>query len=86
MRYPLRHEGMRAPGWIRTTVSEEPGLQPGAIVRSATDAWGACRESDPVDPESRSGPAPFGFKHQSIRQDSNLRVTVCGTAALPLSY
>jgi hypothetical protein len=39
----------RAPGWIRTTVSEEPGLQPGAIDRSATDAsWGGWRDSNPA--------------------------------------
>ena len=43
--YPLDHGSVGAPGWIRTTVSEEPGLQPGAIDRSATGAgWGGWRD------------------------------------------
>jgi hypothetical protein len=47
--YPLDHGSVRAPGWIRTTVSEEPGLRPGAIDRSATDAsWGGWRDSNPA--------------------------------------
>jgi hypothetical protein len=47
--YPLDHGSVRAPGWIRTTVSEEPGLQPGAIDRSATDAsCGEWRDSNPA--------------------------------------
>ena len=37
-----------APGWIRTTVPVRPGLQPGAIVHSATDAQGCPTGFEPV--------------------------------------
>src|SRR6185437_15456379 len=57
-------------------------LRAAGLTACPTHGWGASRESNPVDPESQSGPAPFGFRHQSIRQDSNLRSSGCGPDAL----
>jgi hypothetical protein len=72
------------PGWIRTTVSSEPGLQPGAFVRSATGTWGDRRVPPPLRPGSRPGSSLLG----SITVPGGgigPPPTGCGPAALPLS-
>ena len=84
----LRHEGKSAPGWSRTTDAEAAALQAAALPLCHR-RWVPCgirtrrclatRGHNPF-------PQPLGSRHQSIRQDSNLRDAVCGTAALPLSY
>lgn len=48
--------------------------------------WGDRRVLPPLRPGSRPGSSLLGSITMSIRQDSNLRAAVCGTAALPLSY
>jgi hypothetical protein len=74
-----------APGWIRTTAPEGPGLQPGAIAHSATDAWGADRESNPVDPGSQPGPATIWVPAPVASEGIGPPSRGCGPRALPLS-
>lgn len=67
--------------------AEATGLRPAERTTCSTHGRGALPESN--RPCGLHGPAPSrdGKRHQSIRQDSNLRHPVCGTGALAwLSY
>jgi hypothetical protein len=84
--YPLHHEGLVREGGI-----EPPCRRYGVTARWAhrlpNSRWGALPESNRPCRLHRPAPSRDGKRHQSIRQDSNLRHPVCGTGALAwLSY
>lgn len=54
--HPVRRDGFEPP------CPKEPDLQSGAIVRSATDAQGALRDSDPPNLDSQSSPSATWVK------------------------
>ena len=67
--------------------AEATGLRPAERTTCSTHGWGALPESNRPCRLHRPAPSRDGKRHQSIRQDSNLRHPVCGTGALAwLSY
>ena len=44
-------------------------------LRYRAENWGTWRESNPLAPDSQSGPAPFGFSHHGARPEN--RTPVC---------
>jgi hypothetical protein len=83
--YPLDHRSLVRRDGLEPSCGM-PGLQPGAVAAAPPTRGVPYRIRTGQSSGHSRVPQPLGSRHQSIRQDSNLREAVCGTAALPLSY